>query len=353
MTTAKQHRLQKLALKRELRKNSSGKYVLEASPLWKLRGPKKLATLLNMSIEEVLSVAKVPAYHRFDVPSKKPGKEPRHVQEPRELTLHLHYQFTKLLDRVVRPAFLHSATKKRSHVTNAQAHLGTDPVVCTDIQKFYENTTRAHVKAFLRVDLGWPIDLAGLMADALTVDGHLPTGSSVSPLLSYFTHRRLFAEIEQICLIKGCTVTLFVDDITVSGKHATTTLLHQIKRVLWRADLIAHKDRSARTGSAVVITGAVRDDTKLRLRNEHRKSIVGLLNKLEADGLTIEDEKSLTAKIAAAKCVDEIGTAPLKRKFLELSASNKLIVGCPHLPVVPAPQQRHRQRRADQRIQHV
>ena len=326
MTTNKQHRLQKLALKRGLRRNSSEKYALEDSPLCKPLGPKKLAALINMSVEEFHSVAKFPVYHYFDVPSKKPGKEPRHVQEPRELTLHLHYQFTKLLDRIVRPVFLHSATKKRSHVTNAEAHLGTDPVVCTDIQKFYENTTRAHVKAFLWGDLGWPIDLAGLMADALTVDGHLPTGSSVSPLLSYFTHRRLFAEIEQICLAKGCTVTLFVDDITVSGKHATTTLLHQIKRVLWRADLIAHKDRSARTGSAVVITGAVRDDTKLRLRNEHRKSIVGLLNKLEADGLTIEDQKSLAAKIAAAKCVDEIGTAPLKRKFLELSASNKLIV---------------------------
>jgi hypothetical protein len=325
MTINKQHRLQKLALKRELRRNSSGKYALEASPLWKLRGPKKLATLLNMSPEEVHSVAKVPAYHHFDVPSKKPGKEPRHVQEPRELTLHLHYQFTKLLDRIIRPTFLHSATKKRSHVTNAEAHIGTDPVVCTDIQKFYENTTRAHVKAFLRVDLGWPIDLAGLMADALTVDGHLPTGSSVSPLLSYFTHRRLFAEIEQICLDKGCTVTLFVDDITVSGKHATMGLLHRIKRVLWRAGLVTHEDRSASTSSPVIITGTVREDTELKLRNKHRKSIVGLLNQLENGDLTIKDRDSLAAKISAAKCVDATGTTPFERKFS--ASKNKALHG--------------------------
>lgn len=315
MTTNRQHKFQKLALKRELRRNPSQKYALEASPLWELGGPNKLAALLKMSIEEVRSVSKAPTYNFFDEASKKPGKEPRHIQEPTGLTLHLQYQFVKLLDRIVRPGFLHSATKKRSHVTNAEAHLGTNPVVCTDIQKFYENTTRAHVKAFLRNDLGWPIDLAGMMANALTVAGHLPTGSAVSPLLSYLTHRRLFAEIEKICLAKGCAVTLFVDDITVSGKHATLTLLRSIKRVLLRAGLVAHKDRSASAGSAVVITGAVREGAKLRLRNKHRKSMLDSLEQFEAGDLTIQE--SLGSKIAAAKCVDPIGAAPFERKFLE------------------------------------
>lgn len=316
MTTNRLHRLQKLALKRELRRNPSEKYALEVSPLCKIGGPNKLSELLKMSIEEVRSVSKAPTYNFFDKASKNLGKEPRHIQEPTGLTLHLQYQFVKLLDRIVRPVFLHSATKKRSHVTNAEAHLGTDPVVCTDIQKFYEHTTRAHVKAFLRIDLGWPTDLAGMMANALTVEGHLPTGSAVSPLLSYFTHRRLFAEIEKICLTKGCTVTLFVDDITVSGKHATMALLRRIKRVLLRASLIAHKDRSASAGSAVVITGAVREENKLRLRNKHRKSILDSFKQFEAGDLTIQE--SLGSKIAAAKCVDPIGAAPFERKFLEV-----------------------------------
>ena len=318
MTTNSLHRLQKRALKREFQRNPSAKYALEASPMCQPCGPNKLATLLKMSIGEIRSVANAPTYNCFSEISQKPGKEPRHIQEPIGLTLHLHYQFAKLLDRIVRPVFLHSATKKRSHVTNAAAHLGRDSVVCTDIKKFYENTTRTHVKAFLMLELGWPIDLAGMMASALTVDGHLPTGSAVSPLLSYFTHRRLFAEIENICLAKECTVTLFVDDITVSGKHATKALLRKIKQVLLRAGLVAHKDRSAPAGSAVVITGAVREDTKLRLRNKHRKSIRDLLKKLETGDLTIRE--SLGSKIAAAKCVDAIGTAPFERKFLELNS---------------------------------
>lgn len=316
-TTNRQHRLQKLALKRELRRNPTAKYPLGASPLWRLGGPNELAKLLGMSIDQIQLIAKIPSYKCFDEYPKKPGKAPRHIQEPRDQTLDLHYRFTKFLDRIIRPSFLHSATKKRSHVTNAEAHCGSDPVVCTDIQKFYENTTRAHVKAFLLTDLGWPLDLAALMASALTINGHLPTGSAVSPLLSYFTHRTRFAEIEQICTSAECKVTLFVDDITVSGKRASMTLLRRIKRVLLKAGLVAHKDRSAPEGSAVVITGAVREGSMLRLRNKHRKNIVDLLRQIEAGDQSI---KELTrSKIAAAKTVDVVGATPLEEKFRQLS----------------------------------
>lgn len=318
-TTSRQHRYQKLALKREFRRNHSAKYAIESSPLWQLAGPNELVSLLGMTIEQIRSVARAPTYKCFDDPSTKPGKEPRHIQEPRELTLRLHYKFAKFLDRIVRPAFLHSATKKRSHVTNAAAHRGTAPVVCTDIKKFYESTSRAQVKAFFLKDLGWPVDLAALMADALTVNGHLPTGSAVSPLLSYFTHRSRFAEIERICANAGCTITLFVDDITVSGKHASTGLLRRIKKILLQAGLVSHKDQSASTGSAVVITGAVREGQVLRLRNKHRRGIVGLLDRLESGDCTVKE--SLGSKIAAAKCVDVAGTAALERRYVQLSAA--------------------------------
>lgn len=317
-TTSKQHRYQKLALKREFRRNHSAKYAIEASPLWKLAGPNELAALLGMSIEQIRSVARAPVYNCFDDPSTKPGKAPRHIQEPRGLTLRLHYKFAKYLDRIIRPSFLHSATKNRSNISNAAAHSGTHPVVCTDIQKFYESTSRARVKSFLLKDLGWPIDLAGLMADALTVNGHLPTGSAVSPLLSYYTHRARFAEIEGICTAKSCTITLFVDDITVSGKNASMALLRNIKRILLQAGLVSHKDRSAPAGSAVVITGAVREGDILRLRNKHRKGIVGLLDQFESGDSTVKE--SLRSKIAAAKCVDVVGAAPLNRRYLQLAA---------------------------------
>jgi hypothetical protein len=276
-----------------------------------------------MPIEDVRRAAKEPSYRFFDdpPPPDKPHKDPRQIQEPLGLSLKLHYRFARMLDRVVRPVFLHSATKKRSHISNARVHCGDDPVVSTDIEKFYENTTRQHVKGFLYRDLSWPLDLANLMADALTVNGHLPTGSAVSPLLSYFTHHHRFAEVERICAQAGCVLTLFVDDITVSGKRASKSLLYRIKHILMCSDLRTHKERCAAHGSDIVITGAVRDGGTLRLRNKHRKEIVAGLVQLESGDLSIRE--SLAAKIASARAVDPAGIAPLARRFAEAIAAKR------------------------------
>lgn len=195
--------------------------------------------------------------------------------------------------------------------------------MCADIAKFYENTTRAHVKDFLLRELQWPMDLATMMADALTVDKHLPTGSAVSPILSYFTHRKMFSDIEALCHEAGCTLTLFVDDITVSGARASMTLLRRIKTRLLSRGLRAKdgKDKSAPMGSSVVITGAVRKGTSLKIRNEHRKKIVEMLDQYEAGDFT--REKLVESRIAAAKCVDAQGAIPFEARLNQIRRASE------------------------------
>lgn len=319
-STRQKHRRERLALKRENRRSPSEKYPLERSPLYQLGGPRELVAILKLSIQEIEEVARSPEFHCFDEEPAQPGKAPRHIQDPRGNTQTLHYRFAKFLNRIERPAFLHSATRGRSHISNAATHTGTHPVICADIEKFYENTTRAHIKGFLLNDLRWPMDLAALMADALTFENHLPTGSAVSPILSYFTHQRMFRDIEEMCVSTGCTLTLFVDDITVSGPRASMALLRRIKQRLLSRGLRAKagKDKSAPTGSAVVITGAVRDRDRLRIKNAHRKSIVELLARYEAGDLSLGEH--LASKIAAAKCVDRAGAAPLESRFMRVRA---------------------------------
>ena len=319
ITTSNEHRRQRLALKRENRRSPSEKYPLERSPIFKLGGPRELAKLMELSIDQIHRIAAAPEFHYFDEASKQEGKAARHIQDPRGDTQTLHYHFAKFLNRIERPSFLHSATRGRSHISNAKTHQGVHPVVCADIEKFYENTTRAHVKKFLLYDLHWPIDLATTMADALTVDGHLPTGSAVSPILSYFTHCRMFAEIEATCVEAGCLFTLFVDDITVSGPSASKSLLRLIKKILLRNGLRAKadKDKSAPTGSVVVITGAARMRDGLQIRNKHRKEIMDLLKRYETGEFALREQ--LASKIAASRCVDVAGAAPLERRFVQLT----------------------------------
>lgn len=309
-TTAKQHRKQKQALKRKLRYNEASRYPLDQSPLRRVVSVHSLAKLVGLSVDEFRSAAREPTYNKFDTVPEQ-GKSPRRVQEPTNLSLTLHYHFTRLLDRVQRPEFLHSATKGRSHVTNAQAHSAKVPIFCTDISKFFENTTQAHVKQFL-LDMDWSPDLARMMSSALCVDGHLPTGSAVSPILSYFVHRSAFGEIAQICRDANVTMTLYVDDVTISGEHATKTLLYRIKHILMRRGLKTHKERWSQAG-AMVVTGAVPTSDGLRLRNKHRLGLTNLINRFRQGDFTVEGK--VTGKLAAAANVDRAGAAVFAARF--------------------------------------
>jgi len=261
-----------------------------------------------------------PSYNRFD-DHPKPGKEARHIQEPTDETLRIHYRIAKLLDSVERPNFLHSATKTRSHVTNARAHLASGgAVVAMDIRKFFESTTYHHVKAFFHKDLGCSHDVARLLATVCTADGHLPTGSCISPLLSYFTHRRLFAVIEKHCVGKGVIMTLYVDDLTLSGIHATKSMLYQIKTLIARHGLQTKptKDAVVRPGKSAIITGAIRDGNKLRLRNKHHGAIVEIQDQIALGQMPSMDQ--LRGRIASARAVEPQAAARLEARLKRITA---------------------------------
>lgn len=319
-TTNKRHSLQKKRLKREIRRDRSAIYPIDSSPLVGLKSVHRLATLLGITVAELRQAADTAAYRRF-IDDTVIGKPPRHIQEPLGLTLTLHYRFVRLLDRVHRPDFLHSATKARSHLSNAEQHLGNHAMAATDIASFYENTTDSHLKTFFLCDLGWARDLATIMASALTVDGHLPTGSACSPLLSYFVHRNLFDRVEGLCKDAQVKMTLYVDDLTISGVHATKTLLHTIKRELMRSGLKSHKDRFAPKGRPMVVTGATPSWDRLLLRNKHRKSILQLIEAL-ANGHN-EVRPKLEGKLASARQTDPSGAAPLLALFEATVANSK------------------------------
>jgi hypothetical protein len=212
-TKSSPHKRLKKRLKREIRREQCGRYALESSPLYGLSSIHRLASLLRISVDEFKEVAAHPTY-RQTTETDEAGKV-RAIQEPLGLTLTLHYRFVRLLDRIKRPAFLHSATRERSHLSNAISHTGMHAMAATDIAKFYENTKTHHLKAFFHVQLGWAHDLAVMMTAALTFEGHLATGSACSPLLSYFTHFKLFERIEALCtqeqvkMSSGATLAYF------------------------------------------------------------------------------------------------------------------------------------------------
>lgn len=309
------HRHEKTIGRRRLKRNICARYEITESPLYKLTSIHKLSSLLGIKVDDISVLCLKPSYSCFYENNKnlKSGKQPRHIQEPFEITLRLHYRLAKLLDSIKRPEFLHSATKKRSNVTNATAHLNSDgAVVLMDIRKFYENTTYGQIKKFFFNDLKCSHDIARLLTTLCSFEGHLSTGSCLSPLLSYFAHRDLFKSIESLCISKNVSMTLYVDDLTLSGLHATRTLLYQIKTLIKKENLSTHpkKDAVVPVGKSTIITGVIRQLSKLHLRNRHHEAIVLLQDRI-ASGESGLDGK-LLGRLAAANSIDP---AAVKRLY--------------------------------------
>lgn len=307
------HTRAKKALKRGLRKNASGRYPLARSPLVAIKSLHVLARLLRLTPEGLRELASNPAYRRF---VDKPGTpKERPIQEPLGATMRAHYRLTKLLDSIERPPYLHSATRRRSQVTNAEAHLlgPSRALVKTDIQKFYESTSEAHIKRFFLDDLGWARDLAKLMAKICTVDGHLPTGSCLSPILSYFVHRQTFNEVADICAASKVTMTLFVDDLCLSGEKATRALLFKVKGRISAAGLKTHKDKLVPPGAPGLVTGVVIDAGGTRLRNKHHKTIWDGIEAVERG--VLDGIGTLRGQLGAATRIDRQAADVLQRRL--------------------------------------
>jgi len=301
--------------RRRLRKQEGGKYPLEHSPLFKISSIHVLARLLGLTPKALLKVAQAPAYRRF-IDNSEAGKKPRNVQTPEGLTLQLHYRVLQLLDRIERPTFLHSATKGRSYVSNAAVHANNHPAVTADISNFFESTARTKVRAFFKESLGMAGDLAKHLAAICTVDDHLATGSPLSPLLSYFAHRPMFLEMERMAQDVDVKMSLYVDDLTFSGAHASEGFLAQAGHRIRQNGLKTNpsKNRSFAGSSVKLITGAAIEGETVTLPNAKRRQIVeDITAEARATGDALpEIQKRVRGRIAAARAVNKAAAKGLE-----------------------------------------
>ncbi|HEY1092764.1 MAG TPA: reverse transcriptase family protein [Burkholderiaceae bacterium] len=273
-----------------------------------------LSKILWQSNRGIREMAKKPTYVEWV--ERKPGKKPRPIQDPRGDTEKVHYRIYELLDRVQRPEFLHSATRGRSIVTNAGRHRGAVPSVATDMKGCYDATTVHHVAAFFVADLQIASDLAWKLALICTVHGHLPTGSCLSPLLAYWSHRQAFNEIEALCAAAGVRMTVYVDDLTLSGEHANLQLLWRCKAILAGVGLATHKDKSFPVGGHKMITGVALSSRGLHVPNKRMRAILDKLDLLAASPQADRQKlaQSLSGSIASANAISKRTGALLKQR---------------------------------------
>jgi hypothetical protein len=118
------------------------------------------------------------------------------------------------------PTFLHGSVKRRSIFTNMHAHKNAGVVVKMDIKKYFENVTEELVFRVWHRELKCSREVAQLLTQLTTFNGHLPQGAPTSSALANIYLTSAFRPLLRQCSELGVTPGSYVDDIQFSGRQA-------------------------------------------------------------------------------------------------------------------------------------
>ncbi|MHB1099473.1 MAG: reverse transcriptase family protein [Burkholderiales bacterium] len=248
---------------------AKSRYPLHQSPLYKIVGLRRLEAVLRIDLSKIDRLL-APENYRVWVNDR--GRE---IQQPIKWLAQVHSRIGDLLSRIEMPDYVYSQ-KGRSYVDNAKQHTGNFPLGKTDISSFYPSTTRQMVWRMFSNEFKCAKDVADILADICCYQQkHLPTGSSLSGRVAFFAARPMFDAASNIADNTGSRMTVYVDDITLSGPLVTKHLLSEIRQVVRRHGLKTKqtKTKTFPAEAAKIVTGAVVVGNDVCLPNARHKKI--------------------------------------------------------------------------------
>lgn len=247
----------------------------------------------------------------------------RIVEEPNKKLKAVQTKFNKLLQRIETPEYVFAGRKKMNYILNAKAHMSCNDMICTDIRKFFPNTNVKYLQNFFENDLKMSPDVAFDISNLLTINGHLPTGAPSSPLLTFWAYKKVFDNIYNYARSLGIKMTLYVDDMTFSSKSkVSSNLIPFIERELLNVGLQLHPEKIKRFKCSICkhVTGVCIDKKhKLRVKNEHRKNLLDILNsKEDITQLTTKQIETCIGMIQSMQLIEPKIFEPTLKKLKDI-----------------------------------
>jgi len=206
-------------------------YAEKDSPFFRLRTKRKLADLLFSNVGKLISLSRGGNhYHSFPKAKKNGGY--RMIDAPRGDLKAIQTRIAELLQRIAPPAFLFAPVRGRSYVDNGARHMGARVFRLLDIEDFFPSCTAERVIWLFKTRLECSPDVAAILRGLVTRSGCLPQGSPCSPILAYLSYVDMWGEIDRLVCGQSCTLSVYADDITISGKFISENLIWSIKRIL-------------------------------------------------------------------------------------------------------------------------
>jgi hypothetical protein len=274
------------------RRNKS--YPIHQCALYKCRTKKKLFELLQTTPTKLKELREAPKlYHPIKV-AKKDGTY-RDVLAPRGDLKRIQKRVGELLLRVQTPDYLMAPVRGRSNIDNAVRHRGARSFHLLDVADFYPSCSANKVAAFYGKTLGCPPDVVKILLELTTLNGALPPGSPASPSLAFWAYQDMWDEIAEISEAAGCTLTVYVDDITISGHLVPGEVVYGIKeRLKHHGHSFKKQKEAAQIDGAIEATGVILTPSgKVALPNTQHQSMHQL--RTEVQKMPEGPEKELKA----------------------------------------------------------
>lgn len=208
--------------------------------------------------------------------------KPRNIQQPLGDLREVQNRVQTLLSRIELPTYLHSARKSKSYRTNAAAHLTSGAAFRIDIKKFYESASDVYVQKFFQARLKCSPDVSHFLTEIVCFRRRLPTGSPISPIISFFAYAEMFDQINEMAKKNKLSMTLYVDDIFLSGDGLEGKMVADVAKILRKYDLIGHKVAFYKPNKTRVITGVAVTNKTLSITHKRKRKIRALMEEMRS-----------------------------------------------------------------------
>lgn len=232
-----------------------------------------LGHLLGISPERllVLSTSADKRYSVYRIP-KRDGSL-RTIEAPQaELKTVQRAILDKLLHAIPLNPHAEGFRRNRSIVSNSARHVGQKVVIKVDLKDFFPSITADRVMG-LFLSLGFPRQVASLLARLTTCNGRLATGAPTSPAISNLVCRRLDRRMAGLGLKSQFEYSRYADDLTFSSQNpALTQMLPFLQQLISEEGFTVKgsKTRILRCGGQQKVTGIVVNDKPNIARKEVR-----------------------------------------------------------------------------------
>ncbi len=224
----------------------------------------------------------------------------------------------------IHPCF-HGGIARRSIKTHAGRHTSKQVVLSHDINDFFPSVGEAMVIKCFRQQLHCSQGVADLLAGLVCCDGCLPQGSPASSIVAALCLTPLARRLESFTKHRRLRLSIYVDDITVSGnekdmKRAEPILLQIIEQEGFTHNV---KKRSYQQSDEVqTVTGLVVNNG-LRIRAEYLRDIDRSLMEAELDllrgvRLTASRLRTVSGKIAYVSSIEPDKGLARRQRLREL-----------------------------------